>query len=297
MEKLKSVFITGASGFVGNYLLKTAPESVEVLAQFRRNRPAVCAPHCRFLQIDFLNTEFQFIQLYRPSVIIHTAAMAQLDECEEKPQMAETLNAEVSRKLAEWAADIGARFILLSTDIVFDGKKGNYKETDKPHPINHYGATKARAEKWVLEANPDSVVVRTSIIYGKALGGRPTFTEVLLKRLRRGENVPVFTDQFRSPIYIEDLARALWELTENDFRGILHVAGPERLSRQAIGQLVCQLFNLDENLLVPVRTQDIHLRSPRPLDTSLNTELSRSVLRTTVLPMEQGLLKAFSNNK
>jgi dTDP-4-dehydrorhamnose reductase len=287
------VLITGASGFLGNYLLKLAPESLLVLGQYRNHRPIVCPANCSLVRQDFLDSMDEFLARYRPGVIIHTAAMAQLDECEEKPELADRLNVQVTEQLAKWAAQIGARFIFISTDIVFDGTRGNYTESDQPRSINHYGKTKTEAEQRVLRLHPDAVVVRTSIIYGKALGGRPSFTEVLLRRLRHGENVPVFTDQYRSPVFVEDLGRAIWELAENDFRGILHVAGPERLSRERIGEIVCEVFRLNPELLVPIQTEDIQLRAPRPLDTSLNIDLATRVLNTPLQPFRDGIRQAF----
>ncbi len=295
-EHSPHALITGASGFLGNYLLKLAPASVRVLGQYRNHRPVVCPPNCQLVRQDWLRPMDEFLSRYRPGIIIHTAAMAQLDECEEKKELANRLNIRVTEQLAEWAAQIDARFIFISTDIVFDGSRGNYTESDRPHPINHYGRTKAEAEQRVLRLHPNAVVVRTSIIYGKALGGRPSFTEVLLRRLRHGENVPVFTDQYRSPVFVEDLARAIWELAENDFRGILHVAGPERLSRERIGEIVCEVFRLNPELLVPIQTEDIQLRAPRPLDTSLNIDLATQVLNTPLHPFRGGVRLAFPDS-
>jgi dTDP-4-dehydrorhamnose reductase len=174
----------------------------------------------------------------RPQLVIHCAALSKTLECERNPSQARLNNVEVTRVLCELAADIPLLFF--STDLVFDGTKGNYNESDAPNPINVYGETKAAAEQIVLR-NPRHVVIRASLIAGRTPSGNRSFDEQLRAAWARGEATKVFADEFRSPLTARVIARAIWELIETDRRGLYHLAGAQRLSRLEIAQVIARL--------------------------------------------------------
>ena len=290
---MSRVLITGSSGFLGLNLLKYSPQSHEIIAQYATHEPEKfhqrISPYC----LNFHKSFLPELEQLHPEIIIHTAAMANIDDCEENPLEAHYLNFEVTRQLVDIAQRTGARFIFVSSDVVFDGKKGDYLESDIPRPLNVYARTKTDAEKYILKKLPEAVVIRPALFYGLALNGRPSFTEIMLNNLKSGRMVKVFTDQFRTPILINDLTKAAWELANNDFYGLIHLAGIQKLDRFELGQILCELFQLDTNLLFPVKSSDIRLKVTRPLDCSLNTSLAQSILKTKFVDCRTGLKRAF----
>lgn len=288
-----TVLITGSSGFLGRNLLKFSTKNFNLVAQYRNSPPAAYGENVQFLKLDFLKNNWGKLNNIKLQVIIHTAAMASIDECEAQQKSAHQINYQATCRLVDIAARRKIRFIFISSDVVFDGDKGNYSETDEPHAVNFYAQTKIAAEKYVIENHPNAVVVRPGLFYGLALNGRPSFTEIMLQHLYAGKQIYAFTDQYRTPILVNNLVSALWELAENSYCGYLHLAGPQRLSRWDLGKLLCEIFKLDENLLIPVKSQEVKLLAKRPQDCSLNISLSRSLLKTQFVDCRSGLQLAY----
>jgi dTDP-4-dehydrorhamnose reductase len=259
--KIPMVLITGSSGFLGRNLLKFTTKKLNLIAQYRNNPPVAYGDKVRFLKLDFAAEQWKKLQTLKPQVIIHTAAMASIDECETQPELAQRINYLATCRLVDFAAQHKIRFIFISSDAVFDGEKGNYSEEEEPHAVNFYAQTKIAAEKYVLENHPNAVVVRPALFYGLCLYGRPSFTEIMLQHLYAGKQIYAFTDQYRTPILVNNLVSALWELTENTFCGYLHLGGPQKVSRLDLGQILCDIFKLDESLLIPVKSQEVNLRA------------------------------------
>lgn len=220
-------WVTGAGGLIGNYLVQSA-------AQF--------APgwEVRGLTRDQLElTDFAAVaRAFRedaPSLVIHCAALSKSPACQSDPVLARRLNVEVTTCLTQLAADIP--LIFFSTDLIFDGRKGNYTETDSPNPLSVYGETKVAAEAVVLR-NPRHAVVRTSLNGGTSPTGDRGFNEEMRRMFRAGQVLNLFTDEFRNPLPALVTARAVWELSALGVTGIYHIAGREKLSRWEIGRLV-----------------------------------------------------------
>ena len=216
-------WITGAGGLIGSQIVRAAPREWSVRGLTRAD----------FDLTDFAKMRAAF-ERDQPQLVIHCAAMSKTPACEANPELARLNNVEVTRALAGLAADIPLLFF--STDIVFDGRKGNYTENDAPNPLNVYAETKLAAEQIVL-ANPKHSVIRTSLNAGSTAGGT-TFNEQWRAAWRRGEVTKLFADEFRCPIAAEVTARAVWELVAASRPGLYHLNGAERLSRFAIGQLL-----------------------------------------------------------
>jgi dTDP-4-dehydrorhamnose reductase len=291
--KTPTVLITGSSGFLGRNLLKFTTKKLNLIAQYRHNPPVAYGNKVRFLKLDLATEQWKKLQTLKPQVIIHTAAMASIDECETQPELAHKINYLATCRLVDFAAQHKIRFIFISTDVVFDGNKGNYSEKEEPHAVNFYAQTKIAAEKYVLENHNNAVVVRPALFYGLCLNGRPSFTEIMLQHLYAGKQIYAFTDQYRTPILVTNLVSALWELIENNFSGYLHLGGPQKVSRLELGKILCDIFKLDENLLIPVKSQEVNLRARRPLDCSLNISLSQSLLKTQFVDCHTGLQLAY----
>ena len=210
----------------------------------------------------------------RPHLVIHCAAVSTIAGTETDPQLARRLNIEATRFLAELAAEI--QFVFFSTDLVFDGRKGNYAEADAPNPLHLYGETKATAEQIVLQ-NPRHLVVRTSLNGGASRTGNRGFNEQLRLAVQSGRPMKLFTDEFRSPIPAVETARAVWELAGKNCAGVIHVAGADRLSRWQIGQLLVRRWPQIKAKIEPGSSKDFP-GPPRALDTSLDISKAQRIL-------------------
>jgi len=260
------VWITGANGLIGNYLVRTAPR----FAPHRRVR-ALTREQFDLLDFDAVRREFQ---QDKPRLVVHCAAVSTLAEAQANPGLARRVNIEVTTVLADLAADV--QFVFFSTDLVFDGRKGNYVETDTVNPIHLYGETKAAAEQIVLR-NPQHTVVRTSLNGGTSRAGNRGFNEKLLLAGQAGQMMNLFTDEFRCPIFAGETARAVWELVNQERTGLFHVAGAEKLSRWQIGQLIAARWPQLNPKITPGSAENFP-GPPRALDTSLNITKIQKVL-------------------
>ena len=246
---MSKVMISGASGFLGRHLLYSKPPDMQVLAQYCHQDVKTLFPDVQHVQMDFTNTDWSAVRDFAPDAIIHTAAMANVNECEKQPDAAIAMNDTATRQLADVAREIGARLIYTSTDQVYDGKRGDYTEADLPSPSNVYGKTKVDSEVYLLEHHPAAVSVRCALIYGKAIEQPPTFTENMILTLEKGETVNLFTDEYRTPVLVDNLAEVLWELAGNDYCGPLNIGGSDKLSRMEMGEVACDILGLNKSLL------------------------------------------------
>jgi dTDP-4-dehydrorhamnose reductase len=221
------VWITGANGLIGNYLVQTAP-------RFASGGTIRALTREKFDLLDFAAVRREF-QKDKPQLVIHCAAITTISEAQKNPELTQRVNVELTQMLAELAAEV--RFVFFSTDLVFDGRNGNYAEPDVVNPLHLYGETKAAAEQIVLK-NPRHAVVRTSINGGTSLSGNRGFNEIMRQTWQSGQGMNLFTDEFRCPVPAVETARAVWELVEKKCAGIFHVAGAEKLSRWQTGQLL-----------------------------------------------------------
>jgi dTDP-4-dehydrorhamnose reductase len=237
--------------------------------------------------LDFAAVRREF-EKDKPLLVIHCAAISAIAVAQKNPELARRVNVETVKLLAELAAEIP--FVFFSTDLVFDGRNGNYVETDAHNPLHLYGETKAAAEEIVLK-NPRHLVVRTSINGGISRAGNRGFNEQLRRSLQQaGQGMKLFTDEFRSPIPAIETARAVWELTGKNCTGIYHVAGAERLSRWQSGQLLLPRWPEIKTRIEPGSAKDFP-GPPRALDTSLDISKAQSILSAPLPGLGKWLAK------
>lgn len=263
------VWITGANGLIGNYLVQLAPK-------FAPDWQVRALTRADFDLTDFVAVERAFMQDH-PALVIHCAAITSVADAQKNPDLAKRVNVELTRHLSELAGAV--QFVFFSTDLVFDGRQGNYAETDAPNPLHLYGETKLAAEKWVLK-HPRHLVVRTSINGGLSRSGNRAFNEQLRCSLQQsGQGMKLFTDEFRSPIPAVETARAVWELAQKRCAGLYHVAGAEKLSRFQIGELLLKHWRDSSARIESGLARDFP-GPPRALDTSLDISKVQQVLST-----------------
>ena len=263
----KLAWITGANGLIGNYLVQTSP-------RFAPRWRVRALTRADFDLLDFAAVERVFAT-DKPQIVIHCAAVTIVGDAQKNPALARRVNVEATKLLAELAAEIP--FVFFSTDLVFDGRKGNYVETDAANPLHIYGETKLAAEGIVLR-NSRHLVVRTSLNGGVSPSGHRAFNEQLRHSLRSaGQGMTLFTDEFRCPIPAVETARAVWELAQENGTGLYHVAGAEKLSRFQIGELLVKRWPEVTANITPGLAKDFP-GPPRALDTSLDIAKAQKML-------------------
>lgn len=266
MNEHPTAWITGAGGLIGSHLLGVAADVAPAWNVIGLTRNEVDLT-------DRSRLESLFRQ-QRPAVIIHCAALSRSLDCQREPALARRQNVEVTRHLAELAAEIP--LVFLSTDLVFDGRKGSYRETDAVNPLSVYAETKVEAEAVVL-ANPRHLVVRTSLNAGQSPTGDRGLDEQLFLAWRAGQTMALFVDEFRCPIPSAATARAIWELVNAGATGLYHVAGAEKLSRWQLGELLTAGRPEFRSLIRPGSLKD-YAGAPRSPDTSLNCAKAQAKL-------------------
>jgi dTDP-4-dehydrorhamnose reductase len=273
MKKHKTrVLITGASGFMGWNLVRMLHGRFHLLGTCFRHK--VNLPGCKAIYLDITDQEMVCRSLKQEDVdvIVHTAAMTSPDDCERNREEATRINVEGTANLADWALGKGVRLIYVSSDLVFDGRKGWYTESDVPNPTNHYGKTKLEGEMTVRARCSDWLILRPSILYGWGSGVSSSFVDWLLNGLREGKSVGLFKDQFRTFLYLGDLARGLTRLLTSDISNeVIHIGGRDRLSRVAFGERFAQQFGFPRHLIRAISINDLSDYAVRGHDCSLRT--------------------------
>jgi dTDP-4-dehydrorhamnose reductase len=266
------VLVTGGAGLLGSTLLRLAPADLEIHAT-RRRSPVAGAP-AHTVDLSDAAAVASLLDRLRPELVIHTA-YGTADP--ERDILAATA------AVTDGCAARGIRLVHLSTDALLDGERAPYPETADPDPVHEYGEWKARAEQHVRRRLPDAAVVRTSLIVDlEPLDPRSSWIE---RAVRTGDPITLFTDEIRSPIAVQDLAAQLWEiaaLPRDRAAGRWHLAGPEALSRYAIGVLVAARQRLDPSRITPGLSRDAPGRRPR--DLRLLTGRADRELRTRPRP-------------
>jgi dTDP-4-dehydrorhamnose reductase len=258
------VWVTGAGGLIGG-------ECVRVGNELKGPTAGVATGLCRAdLDLtDFDAVERRFSQ-ERPSAVIHCAAMSKSPACQRDPGAARLNNVEVTRHLVSVAA--GVPFVFFSTDLVFDGRKGLYGESDAVNPLSVYAETKVEAEE-IVRRHPRHTIVRTSLNFGATPAGTGAFNEEMLAAWKAGRTLDLFVDEYRSPIAAFETARFVWALLLWGHHGVFHVAGGERLSRFEIGLRIADWARRRApGLATPMRPGSLrdYSGAPRSPDTSLN---------------------------
>jgi dTDP-4-dehydrorhamnose reductase len=276
------VLLTGASGQLGAYLLWELWPGYSVQAWSGSRQGDLFGVPLRPVDLtDFRQVSREFLAV-SPDLIIHTAALARVGDCERDPERARRINAEGTAVLADLAERARARLVLISTDLVFDGESPPYRETDPVQPLTVYARTKVEAEKAVLDV-PRSLVVRVSLLFGPSMNGKPSFFGGMMDSLGRGQPLMLFADEWRTPLALTTAARALVAVAaRTDVTGVLHLGGPERLSRMEMGQRLAAFLNVAHpNLVAGLRQQ---VNEPRPRDVSLDSTRWRRLFPNSPWP-------------
>ena len=295
---MDKILITGVSGLLGWNLALILPSHFRVYGTYLDHQ--VFIPSVETFAFDLVNlTQIErMCDAVQPDVIIHTAAVSDPDYCELHHNEALAVNTFATRELAKAANYRRIRLIYISTDLVFDGAKGEYSEADSPLPQSYYGKTKYLGELEVSNNCSNYVILRLSVLYGRGSGFKQCFFEKLEQLALRGEPSNLFTDQFRSPLFIVDAVGAISRLAETkDQKGLFHLGGPDRMSWFEFGEKIRKVYNFPEALLVPSEIGKSNLRAPRPADCSLVSTKLQKALGLKLTPVEEAVGKLCHERK
>lgn len=283
------ILVTGASGLVGRRLcMEAVMAGYTVFATLHNSSIDYGLP----VKLDLLNPDSISMAYERskPDVVVHAAALTDVDRCEYDRELAFKLNHEATLSMAIEARRYGSFFIYISTDYVFDGEKGMYREEDDTNPVNIYGMSKLRGEKAVMETLERWCILRISTPYGRHTV-KKTFPELVIENLKANQRFKAAYDQYTSPTYIPNFCKIVLEVIEKEVCGILHASGSTRISRLQLAHKIAKLLNLDERLIEPVSISDFKFLAKRPKDSSLDTSKASSLLREKPMGIEEGLKK------
>jgi dTDP-4-dehydrorhamnose reductase len=288
---LSRILITGASGLLGHNICPSLSTHYRLVAAYLTH-PTTVAPGIAPVRMDVTEPQQvdDLIGKVRPDAVVHAAALSRPDQCERDPESARRIIVTGTRNVAAACAKHAARLFYISSDLVFDGLRGNYTEDDAVRAVSVYSACKIAAEAIALKSADSAVVLRISVVYGIESPSNPGFLGNILQSWRAGTPMNFYTDQFRTPTYGPHVARVIEALlTRQPAGGTYHVGGAERLSRYEFGLLVAAAAGAPDRLVHAVPMPRSSESAPRGADCSLVSEKLRHAVGIDPVSCREGL--------
>jgi len=300
----RKILIIGASGYLGYYLALEAKKDYQVFGTY--NFRMIKIPEVKTFLLD--KTDYSMtkakIMRTRPDVIVDCAALHNADFCESNQEDAFSVNSFASLNIAKISKQLKIKYVYISTDYVFDGKDHLYTEKSKPNPINIYGLSKHLGERLTYQEYPETLIIRTSDIYGirpKHLITRKksssmknsTFAEWVISNLKKRNKIFLFTDQRNNSTYVRNLAKMILEVIEINRIGVIHLTGKTCQSRYEQGLIISEIFELDESLIIPTKSASKSQIAKRPKNLNLPPKLAEKILTIKPLDCKTGIQQLF----
>ena len=269
----RRIFVVGANGMLGQHTIEfySSVKNVQLFACSIEENPF-------FDNVDYLSCNIterdkikKVVYNFMPDVIINAAAYTNVDLSETERETAWKINVKGVEHLAETARVIDAQIIHISSDYIFDGKRGPYSENDKPNPLGYYGRTKLASENVLKISGALYTILRTNVLYGVASKSKADFVEWLIDTVTSGKPVRIVDDQVSNPTFIDDLVQAISKVIEFRKHGVYNIGGKEFLSRYEFTKIIADYFNLDKSLITPIKTKELNQAARRPLESGLIT--------------------------
>jgi len=297
LDLMKTVLVTGSNGLLGQkiteqILTEESVKSVSLIATNRgKNKYSITEGYV-YEEMDILDTAQvkTVLEKYRPDALIHTAAMTNVDMCHEQNETCWQLNVAATQYLALLCEKMDIHFVYISTDFVFDGLNGPYKEDDQPNPVSFYGKSKLEAERITQQMKGDWTIIRTILVYG-ILKDMSRSNIVLWAKgtLEKGKSIKVVNDQWRMPTLAEDLAKACLLAVEHRVKGIYHISGKDNMSIADLVRKVADFWNLDKSLITEVSLDSLGQEAKRPKKTGFVLDKAMTNLNYQPHSFEEGL--------
>ncbi len=291
------ILITGSNGLLGqNLIQQLAGMNHRVIATGMGAQRISPDAGINYVDLDITRAmqTRKFIRQHAPDILIHSAAMTQVDDCERDQEKSLLVNVLATETMLDACSGGNTHFIFLSTDFVFDGIKGNYSEEDPVNPVNWYGQTKALAEKKVSEYSGAWAIARTCLLYGVPIhASRPNIISWIKSALEKGEHIRVLNDQVRTPTNVRDFATGIRLIFEKGARGRFHLSGKEIMTPYELAITVADYFAFDKNLIEAVDANSFSQLGKRPLKTGFNISKAQQELGFSPCSLQSGLEESF----
>jgi len=287
------ILITGANGLIAQKLIRNLSKNREYQINATSRKSVIPKNDINSFTVDLVYADInKLIETLRPDVLVHCAAIGSPDACEVDQFAAQRMNVDVTSRLTAACKDYGLHMVFLSTDLIFDGKKGNYSEDEAPNPVNYYGTSKVEAEKVIINSGIKHAIIRTSLVYGfEPKLPRKNIVLRVVETLKQGNSFKVPFDQIRTPTFVDDLVDATISIIQNKTIGIYNISGANTISVSDFAITAAKAFDLDPSLLIPVSTRELAEPANRPLNTSLNITKAIHELKYNPVSIEEGLRK------
>jgi len=291
---MKRVLVCGSNGLLGQRLafLLDGESEYEVLHSSYHRSFVNDQALIDYTQLDISNRSDvkSLISSYRPDIVLNAAALTNVDFCEREREQAWKVNVAGVEHLVEVCRRINAKLIHVSTDYVFDGKFGNYTETDRANPVNYYGKTKLAGENVILSSGIEYAILRTILVYGIGVNVKNNFALWVINNLNEGKPIRCVDDQISNPTHVHDLAMAMKNVMERNANGLFHISGAETINRYNFALRAAEIFGYDKSLIARVKTADLDHRAVRPMNTTFILEKAKAQLHYSPMNISQGLM-------
>jgi dTDP-4-dehydrorhamnose reductase len=293
MEK-ETILVTGSNGLLGQKLtdLYLQNNTINLVATGKGLNRYPSKEGYVYQEMDIANSHNvkEVLEMYQPSVVIHTAAMTQVDDCEFKKEECVSLNIDSVKNLSELSAEMGFHLVHLSTDFIFDGTKSMYTETDEPNPLSYYGWSKLEAEKMVIKNAKSWSILRTILVYGQVADmSRSNIILWTYNTLKEQKSAKVVYDQFRTPTLAEDLAMGCFLAAEKKAQGIFNIAGKDYVSIIELVEKVANMYHFSTENIETVSSDTLNQPAKRPPITGLNIQKAQEELGYEPHSLEEGI--------
>ena len=283
------IYITGILGMLGYNIAETLKDRCDIVGMDALDLEVEGMKYWKGSLFDHEGVEADILK-EKPDVLIHTAALVNVDKCEEEPKSAEKLNALVTKDLAEICGKNSIKMIYISTDAVFDGEDSRlYTENDLTNPVNIYGVTKLNGEKYVL-AYKRNVVLRTNI-YGKNLQNKKSFGEWIYDELSNSNTINMFSDIDFSPILANELAEIIYMVIEKDIEGLYHACGTGCITKYDFGVKLKEIFGIETGQIIKTTSESANFRAKRSKHMGMSNEKLKKLLDIHISTPEESIYK------
>ena len=287
--------VTGSAGLIGNQLVNDLEKSGEIVYSCYNNvKPLYGIP----IQLDLLDLEgiHKIFKKIQPDIVIHSAALTDVEKCEVEQKLANSINVRATEVIATEVENISSYLMYISTDYVFDGNQGLYKETDLTNPLSNYGITKLSGEKIIQDKTSRWSIIRTSTPFGKHYL-KKTFPVWVYENLKINKKINILENQFTSPTYVPNLSEMILEIIFHRLEGFFHLAGSTKISRFEFAKMIATKFDLNLSLLNPVKIDSMPWKAIRPIDSSLDISKINTMLKIKPYTISQSLDDYASNQE
>ena len=284
------ILVTGGSGMLGHCLMRLAAPLHQVVGAYHTHPVKISGCNLARLDVNDEKMVDSMVQSFCPDVVIHTAGLTDVDACERAPEKARRINSDGTAIVASSAQRSGAHLIYISTDYVFDGSKGNYVETDRPNPVNQYGASKYLGEEYAQLNCFTTTIIRTTM-FGLKLTPQVGMMESMVAALRGRKPMTRFVDQYFSPLYTGQLSEAILRVAERRATGIFHIGSVQKISRFEFAKKVARVFGCNAAAIHAGPFRQIDGLARRPQDSSVVSDKISGQVGIAPLAVHDGLIQ------